>query len=306
MELSLFYIVLLILCGAITGISMSFIGQTGSGIVIPVVFLLTGDILLAIATNLLNDLIAAGVVAINYVRHKNYLIKKDDFKLIGISILTSVACVYILLKTGLSNSYGVLLPLMFIVIGIGIMRKGFPTAESIKRTVHKLTERFFKGKKSEEEIKELEQKMDAQLIEGENIIEGVIPPNSKLFYISIILVGIMLGGNSGLFGAGGGFIVAVLLLFYGYPLKKAVGTGLLITVLICASTFMIYQLFGFVIKGRLFFDWSITLYLAIGSIVAGLIASKYVQKLSAKSMGMGMGLIMVVLGAFILVINFMK
>ncbi len=306
MELSLFFIILLILCGAITGISMSFIGQTGSGIVIPVVFLLTGDILLAIAANLLNDLIAAAVVSINYVRQKNYLIKKDNYALIAISILTSVGCVYILLKTGLSNSYGIILPLVFIVIGIGIMRKGFPTAESIKRTVHRLTERFLKTKKSEKEIKEIELKMDAQLIEGDNIIEGVIPRNSKMFFVSLIIVGVLLGGNSGLFGAGGGFIVAVLLLFYGYPLKKAVGTGLLITVLICASTFIIYQVLGFAIKERFFFDWAITFYLAIGSIIAGIIASKYVQKLSAKSMGMGMGLIMVVLGTFTLAIYFIK
>ncbi len=62
MPLDPFVIVILIIAGSSVGLSMSFIGQTGSGIVIPIVFILTGDIFLAIVINLLNDLIAASAV----------------------------------------------------------------------------------------------------------------------------------------------------------------------------------------------------------------------------------------------------
>ncbi|MHA1148512.1 MAG: sulfite exporter TauE/SafE family protein [Promethearchaeota archaeon] len=306
MELELFQVIILIITGAAVGISMSFIGQTGSGIVIPIVYLMTGDILLAVATNILNDLIAALAVSISYLKNKNYEMIKENFYLLGISIAISIICVAILMLTNLSNIYGILMPILFIVIGIGVLRKGFPTAESIKETVHKITEKFFKGKKSEEDIVELEEKLDIQIDSGNQIIEGIIPIGSKLFFISVLLVGILLGINSGLFGAGGGFIIAVVLILWGYPLKKAVGTALIFGIGICLSTFVIFQVFGYFFHGRFFVDWTITLYLAIGAISIGLVMSVLVQDMSAKTMGAGMGSVMILLGTITLIIYFMR
>ncbi|MHA1272945.1 MAG: sulfite exporter TauE/SafE family protein [Promethearchaeota archaeon] len=307
MELELYQIVILIIAGGIVGISMSFIGQTGSGIVIPIVFILTGDILLAIAINILNDLIAASVCSIYYLIKKNYIFTKDNFILIAVSALTSLLCVYILITTNLSSSFSILLPLVFIIGGLYVFKNGFPTAASIKETVHKITEKFLKNKKSEDEIKEIEKKMDQQLLEGENITEGLIKRYSKPFYIATIIVGIILGGNSGLFGASGGLIIVLaLIIISGYPLKKSVGTGLVVSAVICLCTFTIYQIFGTIIKGRTYFDLTISFYLAIGAISVGIISSIYVQKLSAKAMGMGMGTIMVILGIATLIIHFVN
>ena len=195
---------------------------------------------------------------------------------------------------------------MFIVLGLGILRRGFPTAESIKETVHKITERFFKGKKSDEDITKLEQKLDNQIDSGKEIIEGVIPIGSKIFYISIIVMSIIIGANSGLFGASGGFIVAIILILWGYPLKKAVGTGLIFGIAICFSTFITFQVFGYLFHGSFFVDWTITLYLAIGAISVGLIMSVLVQDMSAKAMGAGMGSVMILLGTITLIIYFMR
>ena len=305
MELTVLQIIILIAAGASVGISMSFIGQTGSGIVIPIVYLITGDVLLAIAINIFNDLIAATVVSIFYIKNKNYYFTKDNWYLVLISVLTSIGCVCLLFVTNLSKSYGILLPVLFIVLGIGILKRGFPTAESIKQMVHNITERYFKGKKSEEEIKEFEEKIDEKLIEGNEIIEGVIPHGTTLHQVSIIIVGIILGGNSGLFGAAGGFIIAVVLILYGYSLKKAVGSALIISIFICLSTFLIYQVAGQLFNARYYFDWTITFYLALGAVIMGFIMSLFVQNLSAKAMGRGMGVIMVFLGISALMVYFL-
>lgn len=296
MELLLWQILILIAAGLVVGISMSFIGQTGSGIVIPIVFLMTGDILMAIAANIFNDFIAATVVFIFYAKNKNYHFSKDYIYFFLFDIVVTVGCVALLMFTTLGNAFGWLLPIMFIVLGLGILRKGFPTAESIKRMVHNITERFLKGKKSEEEIKQIEEKMDEQLVSGNEIIEGVIPIGSKFYYIVLIIVGMILGVNSGLFGAAGGFIIAVVLILFGYPLKKAVGTALLFSIFICVSTFVIYQCFGIAIKGQFYFDINISICLGVGTFIMGIISSIYVQKMSAKTMGMAMGGIMILLG----------
>jgi len=306
MELELWQIVILIITGAIVGVSMSFIGQTGSGVVIPVVFLITNDILLAIAINILNDTIAASIVSINYIKNKNYKIRKDNFILIIVSILVSILSVYILITTDLSKAYGIILPVFFIILGIGIYRKGFPTTDSVKQIIHNITERFFKGKKTQQELDDLEKNLDEQLLLGDEVFQGIIPTNSRLFYILAICLGAFLGLNAGLFGASGGFIIViVLVILYGYPLKKAIGAGLLLSILICLSTFIIFQILGFYFKSRFYFDWTISFYLAIGAIIMGLIMSKYVQRLSAKAMGMGMGATMIILGVFTLIIFFM-
>jgi len=52
MVLEIYQIVILISIGALVGISISFIGQTGMGIVFPIILLFTGDVFLAIAINL--------------------------------------------------------------------------------------------------------------------------------------------------------------------------------------------------------------------------------------------------------------
>ena len=57
MALEIYQILILLSIGALVGISISFIGQTGLGIVLPIILLFTGDVFLAIAINLLNDLI---------------------------------------------------------------------------------------------------------------------------------------------------------------------------------------------------------------------------------------------------------
>ena len=108
----------------------------------------------------------------------------------------------------------------------------------------------------------------------------------------------MFGANSGL------IITIVLIILYGYPLKKSVGTALILSIVMCIFTFSSYQILGYVIKGQLYFNWEFILYLGLGSFFAGLVVSNYVQKLSAKTMGRGMGATMVLLGLISLIFYF--
>jgi uncharacterized membrane protein YfcA len=108
-----------------------------------------------------------------------------------------------------------------------------------------------------------------------------------------------------LFGANSGFIITlVLIILYGYPLKKSVGTALLLSMIMCLFTFISYQILGYTIEGRNFFNWEYVLYLGIGSFISGSITSNFVQKLSAKAMGRGMGITMITLGTFSLIFYF--
>lgn len=284
---------------------MSFVGQTGQGVVVPLILLITGDVLLAIAINVINDFIAATSVAINYVRKRQYYFSKNIIILIIISLVFSFLGVLILITTPLSSIFGWFLPAFIILLGTTVLSKGFPTSESLKKMVNKISQKLIKNKINKEETKEIEKTNEREIILEGNNIESFIKPYSKLFFLLAIILGIFIGLNSGMFGANSGLIITiVLIILYGYPLKKSVGTALILSIIMCIFTFTMYQILGYTIKGQLYFNWKFIFYLGIGSFITGFIISNYVQKLSAKAMGRGMGVTMILLGLISLVIFF--
>ncbi len=307
MTLEIYQIIILLLIGALVGISISFVGQTGQGVVLPIILLFTGDAFLAIAINLLNDLITSVFVSIGYLRKREFKIRKDTFIIIILAIFISLLGVFILLITPIGNIYGWFIPLFITILGFIFLYRGFPTTETLKRTANKLTQKFLKKSSSTENFKAKEIEDDDEFLNGKVDIQGFIPIGSRLFYILAFIFGIIIGINSGLFGANSGFIIVLaLVLIYGYPIKKGVGTALLLSIVICLSTFIIYQILGIMIKGQFFFNLEISIYLAIGSIITGLTASIYVQRLSAKTMGRGVGIVIFMLGMISLIFYFIS
>ena len=305
--LEIYHIIILIFIGALVGISMSFVGQTGQGIVVPLILLMTGDVLLAISVNVLNDFIAATSVAINYVRKKQYYLNKNIIILIVISLISSFFGVLILMSTRLSTIFGWFLPAFIIFLGTTILSKGFPTSETLKEMVHKISQRYLKNKRKNLDLENLEEAPTNRLNTEDEQLESVIKPNSKLFFLLALVLGIIVGLNSGMFGANSGFIITlVLIILYGYPLKKSVGTALLLSIIMCIFTFSTYQILGYMVKDQLYFNWEFVLYLGIGSFIMGLITSNFVQKISAKAMGRGMGATMILLGLISLVFYFIS
>ncbi|TKJ23335.1 MAG: hypothetical protein CEE43_04155 [Promethearchaeota archaeon Loki_b32] len=308
MVLEIYHIIILIFIGALVGISMSFVGQTGQGVVVPLILLITGDVLLAIAVNVINDFIAATSVAINYVRKKQYYLSKNIIILIIISLIASFLGVLILITTPLSTIFGWFLPAFIILLGSTILSKGFPTSERLKEMVHKISQRFLKYKKEDtglEKIENMSENIDEKSIKNGDFIESIIEPYSKSFFLLAIIMGIIVGLNSGMFGANSGLIITlVLIILYGYPLKKSVGTALILSIIMCIFTFVTYQILGYTFKGQFYFDLELIIYLGIGSFLTGFIISNYVQKLSAKAMGRGMGAAMILLGLISLIFYF--
>ncbi|MHA1669472.1 MAG: sulfite exporter TauE/SafE family protein [Promethearchaeota archaeon] len=305
MTLEMYQIAMLISIGALVGISISFIGQTGIGIVLPVIILFTGDVLLAIAINLLNDLVTTAAVSIGYIIKKQYKMRVDTFIIMFIAVSFSFLGVFILMTTPLGNVFGWFIPIFTIILGLTFLKRGFPTYESVKKMARNWAGKTLKRGKSEEELIELNKKIDKQLASEIEPIQGFISPGSRLFYLLAIFFGIFVGLNSGLFGGSSGLIfVLALVILYGYPLKKGVGTALILSMIIGIFTLSFYQIFGITIKGRFFFNFELSFYLAIGSIISGIIASTYIQKLSAKTMGRAVGLIILVLGTLALAFYF--
>ncbi|MHA1659267.1 MAG: sulfite exporter TauE/SafE family protein, partial [Promethearchaeota archaeon] len=297
MSLEIYQIIILISIGALVGISISFIGQTGLGVVLPIILLLTGDVFLAIAINLLNDLITSATVSIGYLRKKEFKIRIDICITMIVAIFISFLGVFILMTTTLGNIFGWFIPLFIIFLGILFLKRGFPTYDSVKKMVRKIAYKTLKTDNSEEKLAELNKKIDEQLNTDKDSIQGFISRGSRLFYLLAIVFGIFVGLNSGIFGASSGLIfVLALVILYGYPLKKGVGTALILSIIISFCTLLFYQILGIVIKGQLFLNFELSLYLAIGSIISGIIASTRVQKLSAKTMGRAVGLVISVLG----------
>jgi len=301
LSLEIYQIITLLLIGALVGISISFVGQTGQGVVLPIVLLLTGDAFLAIAVNLLNDFITSIFVSIVYIRKKEFKIRKDTLIIIIVALLVSLLGVFILLITPIGNTYGWFIPLFITILGFVFLYRGFPTTETLKRIAYNLSQKFLK--KSNKKEKKPDEKFSTEVED----IQGFIPSGSRLFYILALAFGIIIGLNSGLFGANSGFIIVLaLVVIYGYPIKKGVGTALVLSIVMCLGTFLVYQFLGIMIKGQFFFDLEISLFLAIGSIITGIIASLYVQRLSAKTMGRGVGIIIFTLGIISLIINFIS
>jgi uncharacterized membrane protein YfcA len=176
--------------------------------------------------------------------------------------------------------------------------------------VNKISQKILKKGKKKTQLKKIEN--DFKVIEVKNLladekIESIIKPYSKLFFILALVLGIIIGFNSGMFGANSGLIITlVLIILYGYPLKKSVGTALILSMVMCLFTFASYQILGYTINRTLYFNGEYILYLGIGTFFTGLIISNYIQKLSAKAMGRGMGITMVLLGTISLIIYFIS
>jgi uncharacterized membrane protein YfcA len=227
-----------------------------------------------------------------YIKKKQFKIRKDIFLLISIAIAVCILGVFILMTTPLGSIYGWVIPLFICVIGILFIIRGFPTAESLKKTVKNLSTKVTK-----KETMEIDKLVEKQFESDDEEIIGLISSKSRLYYLLSLGFGAFMGFNSGLFGGSSGLIIVLaLIVIYGYPLKKGVGTALILCIIVSGFTFATYQIFGFTIKGRFFYNLEISLYLAIGSIIVGIFSSIYIQKLSAKIMGRSIGGIIASLG----------
>ena len=117
----------------------------------------------------------------------------------------------------------------------------------------------------------------------------------RINYPSIILSGIVVGTLTGLVGAGGGFlIIPALVLFLKLPMRKAIGTSLLIITMNCLSSFI----------GGLFYttvNWNFLLPFTACSIVGIFIGIGLSSKISGEKLKPAFGWVILIMGVFIII-----
>lgn len=113
-------------------------------------------------------------------------------------------------------------------------------------------------------------------------------------YGLILLEGAVVGVLTGLVGAGGGFlIIPALVLFTGLPMKKAVGTSLLI---IAAKS-----LIGFTGDlGSLQPDWQLLLIVTAIAVAGILVGNRLARRIDGEKLKKGFGWFVLVMGVYIL------
>lgn len=96
-------------------------------------------------------------------------------------------------------------------------------------------------------------------------------PEKKISPILLILLSLIIGSLTGLFGIGGGFIaIPVLVLFFHTPQNKAAGTSLLIITLNCATAFLAKN------QSWSEINWRFPILISVVAVITAQISSKLV------------------------------
>lgn len=115
------------------------------------------------------------------------------------------------------------------------------------------------------------------------------PTNKILIYILLLVFGAIIGMVNGFFGAGGGMICVPLLMLLGLKSKKAQATAILVMVPISIASAFVYYSNGFV-------DWQVVLYVAVGSVLGGVLGALLLKKLNNTTVQYIFALITLVTG----------
>jgi uncharacterized membrane protein YfcA len=121
-----------------------------------------------------------------------------------------------------------------------------------------------------------------------------ITKDVHLPYGSAILRGIQIGLLTGLLGAGGGFLIIPVLIFsFHLPMKKAIGTSLLIIAL--------NALFGFVSDlSQYEIHWKLLIIITLNAVIGTFIGNAIGLKISGEKLKKGFGIFVLVAGIYII------
>ena len=116
----------------------------------------------------------------------------------------------------------------------------------------------------------------------------------RIRYLPTVIQGLIVGFFSGIVGAGGGFlIIPALVLLCKLPMKKAVGTSLLII----AVNSMIG--FGSDLLNNVYFDWKFLFYFTSIAVVGIIRGNKLTTKISGDKLRPAFGWFVLVMGIYV-------
>jgi uncharacterized membrane protein YfcA len=98
-------------------------------------------------------------------------------------------------------------------------------------------------------------------------------PERKVPFVLLLVISLVIGAMTGVFGIGGGFLaIPVLVLFFHTPHNKAAGTSLLIIALNCFTSFVGHHSIWHEVR------WSIPIAIAISAVIVSTVASHFSKR----------------------------
>jgi uncharacterized membrane protein YfcA len=252
---SLVEIVEILLIGAGAGVMVGIMGGSGVMVVVPMLtLLLSFPVHTAIGTSLLIDAIATVVTSFIYHRHQNVYIKPGLWIALGSVAGAQVGSIFsdMIPAIGMNNLFG----LMLIPMG------GLLWARGIRSNVI--------GNGSENNVG--------------------LPVQTRKQQLIALGLGVLVGIMCGLFGAGGGGMILIILIFVlHYPVHMAVGTSSFIMMITAASGTL-----GYVLHGNI--NTSAALIASIPTVLCASLGALIANRVSEKTLGRIIGAVLTIMG----------
>ena len=250
----IYEIVIMLLAGWGAGVVTGLVGASAVVIVTPILITFLGvNPYTAIGISLATDVVASSVSAYTYKKNDNIRIKEG----INISVLTVIAAIIgsylsnFMSATALGGSTGIVI----IFMGISFIRT--PLNERLETFKEKVNLSFWQDRK----------------------------------ILSTIFFGTFIGLMTGIFGAGGGMMILIVLAFiFGYPIHMAVGTSVLIMTFSALSG----SISHFVIEQ--YIPITDIIICGIGAYIGAVMAANYANIISEKKLSKLIGFVFVILG----------
>ncbi|MDD3735178.1 MAG: sulfite exporter TauE/SafE family protein [Candidatus Pacebacteria bacterium] len=259
--MSITLIIVMILIGIFTGLVTGLTGASGVMVVVPLLTVfLDFPIHKAIGTSLMVDIMAPLSISYIYFKHGNIDIKSGIWIAVGSIFGAQLGATFAAgtPELGLSGAFGIFM----IIMGVVIYKKGL-NQESIVKKMKKVV-------KFETEKQKI---------------------------ITALILGILIGIMTGIFGAGGGGMILIILIFVlNFPLRVAIGTSALIMAITALSGTIGYALHGNIqpIAG---------LILGISAAGSGVVSARFANKINEQILSKVVGIIFIILGVIMSILN---
>lgn len=121
-------------------------------------------------------------------------------------------------------------------------------------------------------------------------------PEQKISFGYLILLSLITGSLTGLFGIGGGFVaIPILILFFQTPPNKAAGTSLLIIALNSATAFIVK------LNQWSEINWQYPIIIAVAAVITATLTSKLALKLPTVHLKKGFAYLLFALATFTII-----
>lgn len=262
--MSIRMIIVMILIGIFTGIVTGLTGASGVIVVVPFLnIFLNFPIHESIGTSLMVNIISPLAISYIYYKHGNIDIKSGIWIALGTIIGAQVGTTFAfsISEGGLSGGFGVLM----IIMGVVIWNKGL-NHTSITKTPNKETKFETKTQR----------------------------------IITALILGFFVGIMTGIFGAGGGGLILLILIFVlNFPIHLAIGTSAFLMVIAACSGTIGYALHGNVqtVAG---------LIIGISAAGSGVASAVFANRVNEQVLSKAVGIIFIILGILMTILNFYK